>query len=105
MFGPSSDTSLWIETDAYGRVQDVAPEAARLLGLSARGLHSRDLRLFFPRSYSSVSELLRKAANQPVERAVDLYPRDRKPLRVLIQIGPAAPEASPTVLRWTIERT
>jgi hypothetical protein len=105
MFDVLPQSPLWIDTDAYGRVQGAAPEAARLLGLSARGLQSRDLRLFFPRSYRSVTELLRAAACEPVESAVDLYPRDRKPLRVLIQIGPAEPEVSPTVLRWTIERT
>ena len=105
MFEPPSDPSLWIETDAYGRVQDAAPESARLLGLSPRGLYSRDLRLFFPHSYRSVSQLVRAATNQPVECAVDLYPRDRKPLPVLIQIRPSVTrQISPTVLRWTIER-
>jgi hypothetical protein len=103
-FGPPSDPSLWIDTDAYGRVQDAAPEAARLLGLSTRGLYSRDLRLFFPHSYRSMSDLVRAAATQPVESAVDLYPRDRKPVPVLIQIQTSGPETSPPVLRWTIER-
>jgi hypothetical protein len=37
MFDPLPQSPLWIDTDAHGRVQDVAPEAAKLLGLSARG--------------------------------------------------------------------
>ena len=70
-----SDTTLWIETDSHGTIQGIAPDTARLLGLSQRGAHARDVRLFFPTAYRPLSALLREAEDQAVEASYPLYPR------------------------------
>jgi hypothetical protein len=41
-------------TDAYARVETVEPETARLLGLPARDIDLRDLRLFFAISFAGL---------------------------------------------------
>lgn len=95
---------MWIETDAYGRIQEIEVDSARLLGLSPRGAAARDLRLFFPQSFRFVHELMRAANYQTVEHTLQLYPRDRKPLRVRVRIEPCAAEGTAAFLRWTLER-
>lgn len=100
-----TDTSLWIETDAHGMILGIAPDTAKLLGLSQRGAHARDLRLFFPTAYTPLSALLRDAEDQAVEASYPLYPRDRRPIKVHLRISPCAPPASPgshQLLRWTL---
>jgi hypothetical protein len=98
-----SQSVLWIETDPYGRVEDIAADAASLLGLSPRGAQSRDMRLFFPGSFGSVTDLLREAIFQTVEHTLELFPRDRKRLRVRVRIAPSPTPSSSSLLRWTIE--
>jgi hypothetical protein len=100
-----TDTSLWIETDAHGMILGIAPDTAKLLGLSQRGAHARDLRLFFPTAYTPLSALLRDAEDQVVEASYPLYPRDRRPIQVHLRISPCSPAASPgshQLLRWTL---
>jgi hypothetical protein len=96
--------TLWMETDPYGRIESIAPETARLLGLSTRGAYARDFRLFFPTSFAALTALVRKAGSEHVETALDLYPRDRKPVPVLIRIESSAGDVGPSGLRWTLER-
>ena len=95
---------MWINTDAYGRIQEIEVESARMLGLSPRGAVARDLGLFFPQSFRFVRELVRAANYQVIEDTLQLYPRDRKPLRVRVRIEPCSAEGTPAFLRWTLER-
>jgi hypothetical protein len=104
MLGLSAEPTLWIETDAYGRIRDIAPDTATLLGLTARGACARDLRLFFPAAFRSLNELMREAHYQIVEGTHNLYPRDRRPVRVLIRIQPSSSDRFSTGLRWTFQR-
>jgi hypothetical protein len=100
-----TDTSLWIETDAHGMILGIAPDTAKLLGLSQRGAHARDLRLFFPTAYRPLSALLRDAEDQVVEASYPLYPRDRRPIQVHVRISPytqSSPAGSHPLLRWTL---
>jgi hypothetical protein len=94
----------WIETDPYGRIEDISAEAARLIGLSARGACSRDVRLFFPASFSALSRFLRLGDNETISGIHDLYPRDRKRVRVLLHVQASPEGASGKSLRWTLER-
>ena len=97
--------ALWIETDAHGTIVGIAPDTARLLGLSQRGAHARDLRLFFPTAYRPLSELLRGVGEQVVEASYPLYPRDRRPVQVHLRISPQSPSpsnGSHQLLRWTL---
>jgi hypothetical protein len=101
-----TDTSLWIETDTQGLIYGIAPDTAKLLGLSQRGAYARDVRLFFPTAYRPLSQLLREAEDQAVEASYPLYPRDRRPIHVHVRIAPCL-EASAAVgavplLRWTL---
>ena len=75
MLGLGAEPPLWIETDAYGRIQDIAPDTATLLGLAARGTCARDLRLFFPAAFRSLNELMREAHYQIVEGTHNLSAR------------------------------
>ena len=102
-----TDTSMWIETDAHGTIHGIAPDTAQLLGLSQRGAHARDLRLFFPTAYRPLSALLRDAEDQAVEASFPLYPRDRRPIQVHVRIAPHSPSSSTgngnhQLLRWTL---
>jgi hypothetical protein len=98
-----TENSLWIETDSRGTIQGIAPDTARLLGLSQRGAHARDLRLFFPTAYRPLSALLLEAEGQAVEASYPLYPRDRRPVQVHVRISrsPGA-NGSDQLLRWTL---
>jgi hypothetical protein len=97
-----TDTSLWIETDTHGVIHGIAPGTARLLGLSQRGAHARDLRLFFPTAYRPLSALLRDAEEHVVEASYPLYPRDRRPVQVHVRISPAPSPTGHPLLRWTL---
>jgi hypothetical protein len=103
MVTQAAEPTLWMKTDAYGHIHDIAPDTASLLGLSARGAYERDARLFFPASYRSLSVLLREAGYQTVEGIHDLYPRDRKRVQVRVRIEPCSPDLSCRLRRWTLE--
>lgn len=101
-----TDSSLWIETDTHGLIYGIAPDTARLLGLSQRGAYARDVRLFFPTAYRPLSALLREAGEQVVEGSYALYPRDRRPIHVRVRIAPStqpSSDRSVPLLRWTLQ--
>jgi hypothetical protein len=99
-------STLWVETDSHGLIYDLGPAAAGLLGFSRRGAFSRDLRMFFPGSYRPLNALLREASARWVAARYTLHPRDRRPVPVELQIGPAPEPASPDSsrprLRWML---
>lgn len=103
----TTDTSLWIETDTHGMIYGIGLDTARLLGLSQRGAYARDVRLFFPTAYRTLSALLREAEDQVVEASYPLYPRDRRPVHVHVRISPCSPSPSSNgagpLLRWTLQ--
>jgi len=85
-----SDTSdIWITTDAAGFVIACSPAALSLLGYSARGARGRELPNMFIRERPSLSELLRAAHGEPVEREAVFRPNDRKALPVRFRISAA----------------
>jgi hypothetical protein len=101
----TSPPTLWIETDPYGRIEHIGPDAASLIGLPARRAVSRDVRLFFPASFSAISKFLRLGDNEVIAGTHELYPRDRKRVRVLLRVESSPDEEeSAKLLRWTIER-
>ena len=85
-----SDTpDTWITTDAAGFVIACSPAALSLLGYSARGARGRELPNMFIRERPSLSELLRAAHGEPVEREAVFRPNDRKALPVRFRISAA----------------
>ena len=99
-----TDTTLWIETDSHGTIQGIAPDTARLLGLSQRGAHARDVRLFFPTVYRPLSALLREAEEQVGRGSYPLYPRDRRPIQVHVRISPSPGDDRKPVVALDAER-
>ncbi len=98
--------NIWLETDAFGLIVGISREAARLFGLSQRGALTRDVRLFFPASYHSLSALMRSAELLVVETEGVLHPRDRRPRTVRIRLAPYSPLPASSrpaqLLRWTV---
>jgi PAS domain S-box-containing protein len=98
--------NAWIVTDATGRIQEISASAAKLLNLSARGAIGRNLPTFFIEDRPKLlAELLRAAEGVIIERDGVLQPRDRRPVRVHVDMAalPHAP-GERVRLRWSIER-
>jgi DNA-binding response OmpR family regulator len=94
----------WVITDAVGLIQELAPDAARVLNLSQRGARGRNLATFFVENRPKlIAELLRAADGVILERMSTLQPRDRKPIRVHIDVSavPGKP-GERVLLRWLI---
>lgn len=94
----------WVITDAVGMIQELAPDAARVLNLSQRGARGRNLSTFFIENRPKlIAELLRAADGVILERMSTLQPRDRKPIRVHLDVSavPGKP-GERVLLRWLI---
>jgi DNA-binding response OmpR family regulator len=81
-------TEGWVRTDAIGDVLDLSDQAAKLLNLSARGARGRHLPAFFTDNRAQlISDLLRASDGLIIDRASTLQPRDRRPVRVHIDVS------------------
>jgi CheY-like chemotaxis protein len=94
----------WVLTDAVGQIHDLSPDAARVLNLSQRGARGRNLATFFVENRPKLmAELLRAADGVILERMGTLQPRDRKPMRVHIDVSLVPGHPGDRVsLRWLI---
>ena len=90
----------WVMTDAYGMLLEASREAATMLNLSANALRWRQLVVFFDGEREHWLQALRAAAaGLMVDREGAVRPRDKRPIRVRVEIA-KAPRASDAVL-WT----
>ena len=104
MHDMSGTPDIWITTDAAGFVIACSPGALSLLGYSARGARGRALPNMFIRERPSLSELLRAAHGEPVERDAVFRPNDRKALPVRFRISAAETASGGSVsLLWRFE--
>jgi DNA-binding response OmpR family regulator len=94
----------WVITDAVGAIQEISADAARVLNLSQRGARGRNLSTFFTENRPKLmAELLRAADGLIIDRIGMLQPRDRKPMRVHIDVSPLSTATGERVsLRWII---
>ena len=94
----------WVITNAVGDIQDISVEAARLLNLSQRGARGRNLATFFVEERNTLlADLLRAAEGNAVERTGMLQPRDRKPVRVHVEVVRLPGKPGERIgLRWVI---
>src|SRR6476660_6800580 len=94
----------WIITDATGDIQEISDEAASILNLSPRGLRGRNLPAFITDNRPRlISELLRASEGLIIDRMSTLQPRDRRPMRVHLDVSAVANEPGERVrLRWII---
>ncbi len=94
----------WVITDAVGDIQDISVEAARMLNLSPRGLRGRNLPAFITDNRPRlIGELLRAAEGLLIDRMSTLQPRDRRPMRVHLDVSALPGNAGERVqLRWIL---
>lgn len=94
----------WIITDVVGDIHDISDEAATLLNLSPRGLRGRNLPAFITDNRPRLmAELLRASEGLIIDRMSTLQPRDRRPVRVHLDVSAVANEPGERVrLRWII---
>jgi hypothetical protein len=93
-----------ITTDAAGRIIDLTADAAKLLNISARGARGRNLPSFFTDNRPRlIADLARAADGLIIEQMNTLSPRDRRPVRVHIDLSvlPARP-GEQVQLRWLV---
>jgi DNA-binding response OmpR family regulator len=94
----------WVITDAVGDIQEISAEAARLLHLSARGLRGRSLPAFITENRPKlITDLLRASDGVIIDRMSTLQPRDRRPMRVHLDVSALPKDPGERVqLRWII---
>jgi CheY-like chemotaxis protein len=94
----------WILTDAIGNILDLSADASKLLNLSARGARGRSLPAFFTDNRPKlINEVLRAAEGLIIDRMGTLQPRDRRPVRVHLDVSPLPNQPGERVqLRWVI---
>jgi len=94
----------WLVTDAAGQILKLSEGAVQLLNLSARGARSRNLLAFFAENRPKLMmEILRAAEGITIERTTVLRPRDRRPVRVRIDVSRVPHDPGDRVeLRWVI---
>lgn len=80
---------IWVITDAAGFVHACSPEGLQMLGYSARGAKRRALPNMFVRERPQLSELLRAAQGEVIERYAHFRPNDRKAVRVRFRLTAA----------------
>ena len=94
----------WAVTDALGDILEISAEAAKMLNLSARGLRGRNLPAFITDNRPRLlSELLRASEGLLIDRMSTLQPRDRRPMRVHLDVSALPADAGERVrLRWIL---
>lgn len=103
--GERHDAS-WVITDPVGQILDLSESAAKLLNMSRRGAIGRNLPTFFVEDRPKLlAELLRATEGVILNRDGVLQPRDRRPVRVHLDVGALPSEPAGGVkLRWDLER-
>jgi hypothetical protein len=90
----------WVMTDAYGMLLEASREAAEMLNLSPTGLRRRQLVVFFDGDRDHWLQALRAAAaGLMVDREGAVRPRDKRPVRVRVEIAKAHPPSDAVL--WT----
>ena len=97
-----STGDAWVITDAVGDILEVSVEAAKMLNLSARGLRGRNLPAFIVDNRPRLmSELVRATEGLIIDRMSTLQPRDRRPMRVHLDVSAMPRDSGERVqLRW-----
>ncbi len=103
MDSPSRVGSAIVMTDAFGTILGLNPIASRLLNLSMRGALGRSLLLFVGAERDRVARGLQLAASgQIVQEEMTLVPRERKRVRVEVDLN-GSNEPDSAVVEWKIQ--
>jgi len=94
----------WVITNPLGEIQDLSADAAAVLNLSQRGARGRNLATFFVENRPKLmADLVRAADGLIIERVGTLQPRDRKPMRVHLDVSAIPASLGERVyLRWLL---
>ena len=91
----------WVVTDACGTLLEASPEAAEMLNLTTNGLRWRQLLVFLDGGREHWLQALRAAAaGLMVDREGALRPRDKRPLRVRVEITRAHDWLNRNAVLW-----
>ena len=102
MDSPARLGSAIVTTDAFGTILGLNPIASRLLNLSMRGALGRSLLLFVGAERDRVARGLQLAASgQIVQEEMTLVPRERKRVRVDVDLN-GSNEPNSAVVEWKI---
>jgi PAS domain-containing protein len=97
-------SDIWIATDAAGFILDCSAPALTVLGYSARGARGRELPNLFISGRPRLSELLRVAQGETLEREATFRPHERKALPVRFSVRrQSASDDRNIVLVWTFD--
>jgi DNA-binding response OmpR family regulator len=103
MDSPARVGSAIVMTDAFGTILGLNPIAGRLLNLSMRGALGRSLLLFVGAERDRVARGLQLAASgQIVQEEMTLVPRERKRVRVEVDLN-GSNELDSAVVEWKIQ--
>jgi CheY-like chemotaxis protein len=95
----------WIVTDWLGHILDLSDDAAKLLNLSPRGARGRSLPTFFvDHRQGLIADVRRASEGLIIERVRMLRPRERRPVRVRVDVSelPKASSGERTELHWVL---
>lgn len=95
------NSNIAVVTDRAGVIVDATPAGARLLNGSVRGVQRRNLLVYFEHHREVWrTALVRALAGEPMSLAGRLRPKDRRPVRVQVNIERVVADGW-AALRWT----
>jgi hypothetical protein len=102
--GESDPSTAWLVTDQLGFILDASPEGAELLNGTVRGLHDRNLLIFFDKDRETWrAAVARAVSGDRVSLTGRLRPKERRPLTVGVEIVATSAWDMPA-LRWRLTR-
>lgn len=97
-----SDT--WLVTDCRGIILEASGPGARLLSASQRGLRQRNLIVFFEHDRDGWRDaMMRAARGERIVRSGHVRPKERRPIRVHVEIHKTNDGIAPPLL-WTFRQ-
>ena len=96
-----SPSDTWLVTDSRGVIVEASTLGARLLSASQRGLRQRSLLVFFEQDRDGWRDAMTRASRgERIVRSGHLRPKERRPIRVQVEIQKTTDEIAPPLL-WS----
>ena len=96
--------AICVWTDETGYILDATPGAARLLGISRRGLVHRLMHMYVREDRAHMLRILSVVGRgHPEAVNVELQPRERRRVAVRVQLQVDRYDALGPVIRWAID--
>jgi CheY-like chemotaxis protein len=96
-----SHSEVWLITDSRGSILDASPLGMQLLSASMRGLRQRSLLVFFEHDRDGWRAAMTRASRgERIVHSGHLRPKERRPVRVHVEIQKMADGGAPPLL-WT----